>query len=253
MNSRTVNEVRLLLWPWCLMTLAGLVPLVRLFLTDKKSDWPEGVAVFGFFGGAAFPTALSFRNALRQFGGASLLTSRPAGTLAPPGFETEPPPPPLLSDNGISRHRIWSEKMAALAVAIACAGLIACLAQIAVGTIVWREFSVEKAIEPVLLLVIIVCSTGFWTLLARSVMGGILLTGAAQFVLYLFLVLLVTAIDRMAPASAGATRLSHEPEVHSALSWFVAGFGLSYAAVMLWLGRRRFAKMELRKRLEARR
>jgi hypothetical protein len=64
MNSRTVNEVRLLLWPWCLMTLAGLVPLVRLFLTDKRSDWLEGVAVFGFFGGAAIATALSFRNAL---------------------------------------------------------------------------------------------------------------------------------------------------------------------------------------------
>ena len=200
MNSRTVNDVRLLLWPWCLMTFAGLVPLVKLFLTDKESDWPEGVAVFGFFGGAAFLTALSFRQAL---------------VICPPA---------LLSDNGISRHGIWSEKMAVLMVATACAGFIACLAQIAVGTIVWHELSVGNVIEPVLLLVIIVCSTGFWTLLARSVMGGILLTGAAQFVLYLLLVLLVTAIDRMAPASAGATRLSHLPEVHSALSWFVAGF-----------------------------
>jgi len=58
MKSRTVNEVRWLFWPWCLMTFAGLVPLVGLFLTDKKSDWPQGVAVFGFFGGAALLTAL---------------------------------------------------------------------------------------------------------------------------------------------------------------------------------------------------
>jgi hypothetical protein len=52
--------------------------------------------------------------------------------------------------------------MAVLIAAVVCAGLIACLVQI---NIVWHEFSVENAIEPVLLLVIIVCSTGFWTLL----------------------------------------------------------------------------------------
>ena len=109
------------------------------------------------------------------------------------------------------------------------------------GNIVWRELPVN-AIEPVLLLVIIVCSTGFWTLLTRSIIGGILLTGVAQMLLYLLLVFFVTVIDRMSPASPGATRISHEPEVHSALSWFVAGFGLSYSGIMLWLGRRKFAR-----------
>ncbi len=222
MNPRTVKEVRLLFWPWCLMTFAGLVPQIKFFLTDGRSDLPEGVAVFGFFGGAAFLTALSFR---------------PAQLICPPA---------LLSGEGANRHKIWSEKMAVVVVATVCAGLIACFVQAALGTIVWREFSVESAIEPVLLLVIIVCSTGFWTLLARSTVGGMILTGAAQFLLYLLLVLFVTAVDGMAPASPGGTRLSHVPEVHSALSWFVAGFGLSYAAIMLWLGRRRFARMELR-------
>jgi len=216
MSSRTVNEVRLLFWPWYLMTLAGLVPLVRLYLTDQTSGWPEAVAVFGFFGGAAFLTALSFHRL-----------------------------PALLSNVGADRHKIWSGKMAVLSVAVLCSGLIACLVQTALGAIVWREAS-ANALEPVLLLAIIVCSTGFWTLLARSIVGGLLLTAAAQFVLYLLLVLFVTAIDRMAPASPGTTELSHVPEVHSALSWFVAGFGLSYAALMLWLGRRRFVTMELR-------
>jgi hypothetical protein len=101
-----------------------------------------------------------------------------------------------------------------------------------------------NAIEPVLLAVIIICSTGFWTLLTRSIVGGILLTGAAQFGLYLLLVAFARAIDRMAPTGPGAVRLSHQPGVHSALGFFVAGFGLSYAAVMLWLGRRRFVEME---------
>src|SRR6266487_6270432 len=36
-----------------LMTFAGLVPLIRPFLADRKSDWPEGIALLGLFGGAA--------------------------------------------------------------------------------------------------------------------------------------------------------------------------------------------------------
>ena len=223
-NHRTVKEVRLLFWPWCLMAFAGLVPLAKLFLADRRSELPDAIAVFGFFGGAAILTALSFR---------------PAHQISSTA---------LLSDKDASRRKIWSEKMAVLLLAIVCASLIACFVQTALGTIVWNEFNVEHAIEPVLLLVIIVCSTGFWTLVARSMVGGILLTGAAQFILYLFLVLFVTAIDRMAPASPGVTRLSHVPEVHSALSWFVAGVGLSYAAIMLWLGRQRFGKVDLREK-----
>ena len=221
MKPRIVQEVRLIRWPWCLMTLAGLVPLVKLFLTDKKSDLPEGIAVFGFFGGAAVLTALSFRDALR------------ISPLA------------LASEHVISRRKLWSEKVAVLMVAVACAGLIACSGQALSGILPWREIN-ANAIEPVLLLVIIVCSTGLWTLLTRSMTGGILLTVIAQFVLYLLLVLFATGIDRMAPAPPGATRLSHVPEVHSALSWFVGGVGLSYAAIMLWLGRRRFAGIEPR-------
>jgi hypothetical protein len=221
MSPGILKEVRLLFWPWCLMTFAGLVPLIKLFLADKKSDWPEGIAVLGFFGGAAVLTALCFCHALRIC------------------------PPTPHSGEAISRHKIWSEKMAVLMVGIVCAGFIACLVQTVFGIIVWSELSVN-AIEPVLLLVIIVCSTGFWTLVARSVVGGILLAGVAQFALYLLLVLFAAAINRMSPASPEVPRLSHDPEIHAALGWFVAGFGLSYAAIMLWLGRRRFATMELR-------
>ena len=216
MSPQILKEIRLLFWPWCLMTIAGLAPLIKFFLADKQSDWPEGIAVLGFFGGAAVLTALSFRHALRT---------------CPP--ETT------------HRHKIWSEKMAVLMVGIICAAFITCVAQTFLGIIVWSEVSIN-AIEPVLLLVIIVCSTGFWTLVARSVVGGLLLTGVAQFALYLLLVLFATAINHMSPPSPDVPRLSHDPEIHSALSWFVAGFGLSYAAIMLWLGRRRFVTMELR-------
>jgi hypothetical protein len=219
MNARMLNETRLILWPWCLTTLSGLAPLTKLILADKRTDWPDAVAVFGFFGGAGVLTALSFRNAQRSCSAE------------------------LLSDEG---NKIWAEKMATIALAVLCAGSIACLAQLALGTIAWKDLSVQEAFEPVLLLVIIVCSAGFWTLLARSVVGGLLLTAVAQFVLYLLLVLFATLVNRMAPVKPGETNLVHTPEVHAALSWFVGGFGLSYAAVMLWVGRRRLATMGLK-------
>jgi hypothetical protein len=215
MGRRLMNEVRLVAWPWCLMTLAGLAPLTKLVLADRRSDWPDAVAVFGFFGGAAILTALSFRAAQEI---------RPSEPVSVEG------------------HKIWTEKMLAITLAVVSAGLVACLAQMALGLIVWEHFQPDHAVEPVLLLTIIVCSTGFWTLLARSVVGGILLTAAAQIVLYLLLVLFVTLVNRMAPANPGEPNLVHTPEVHAALSWFVCGFGLSYAVVMLWLSRKKHAK-----------
>src|ERR1044071_2354164 len=113
MNTRIVQEARLILWPWCLMTLAGLVPLIKPFLADKKSDWPEGVAVFGFFGGAAILTALSFRDAVKNCS----LT--------------------LLSSDVASCRKTWSEKMVVLIGATVCSGLIAFFAQLSFGAIVW--------------------------------------------------------------------------------------------------------------------
>jgi len=215
MHPRILQELRLIRWPWCFMTLAGLAPLIKPLLKDTRSDLPDGIAVFGFFGCAAFLTAFSFRDASRI------------------------PALPLASHSDVSRCKLWSQKTVVLLTAVACAGLIACAGQTLFGNLAVHDLH-ANAIEPVLLLAVIVCSTGFWTLLTRSITGGILLTILAQFALYLFLILFVTAIDRMAPYGPGATRLSHQPEIHSALSWFVGGFGLSYALFMLWLGRRKF-------------
>jgi hypothetical protein len=47
------------------MTIAGLAPLMKLTLSDKRADWPDALAVFGFFGGAGIITALPFRHAQR--------------------------------------------------------------------------------------------------------------------------------------------------------------------------------------------
>jgi len=210
-----MNEVRLIAWPWFLMTLAGLAPLTKFVLADRRADWHDAVAVFGFFGGAAILTARSFRTAQKIRSSESV---------------------------SVEGHKAWTEKMLAITLAVVSAGFIACLAQLILGAIDWEHFQPDHMVEPVLLLTIIVCSTGFWTLLARSIVGGILLTAAAQFVMYLLLVLFVTLINRMAPVNPGDVNLVHTPEVHAALSWFVCGFGVSYAVVMLWLSRKKFAK-----------
>jgi hypothetical protein len=222
MNRRVIHEASLLLWPWCLMTIAGLAPLLKLLSMEVDAGLLDDIAFLGFFGGTALLSALVFRQGQSICG------------------------PVDLSDEPTWRRRLWADKMAALLIAIISAGATVCLVQGALGTILWRDFGVERAAEPVLLGVIIVCSSGFWTLLARSVVGGMLLTGGAQLLLYLLLVVFVRAIDRMALTGPGEVRLSHVPEVHRVLMGFVAGFGLSYALIMLWLGRRRFAARKQR-------
>jgi hypothetical protein len=102
------------------------------------------IAVFGFFGGATILTSLSF-HAVQKI--------RPTASEA------------------VGAHKAWTEKMLAITLAVVSASLIACLAQTVLGLIVWPDFKSDHVFEPVLLLIVIVCSTGFWTLLARSVIA----------------------------------------------------------------------------------
>src|SRR4051812_11385703 len=111
MNARALQEFRLILWPWCLMIVAGLLPFIRPFLADQKTDWPEGLAVLGFFGGAVMATGLSFRNALQIR------------------------PPALPQTGGVNRQKLWLEKMAVLMAAAVSAGLIVCFIQTLSGNL----------------------------------------------------------------------------------------------------------------------
>ncbi|HKQ37915.1 MAG TPA: hypothetical protein VJ063_07540 [Verrucomicrobiae bacterium] len=198
------------------MTLAGLLPLIKLLLDDPQANWPYDLAVLGFFSGATLLPALSFRHAVRNS----------AARLAAGGLE--------------DAHSTWSKKMLALALAILTASFIVCSLQAASGILAVREVN-AVALEPALLLIVIVCSGAYWAMVARSIFGAIILPAIAQFGLYLLLVVFVRAIDAMAPGNPYANRISHAPEVHAALLPFVWAFGLSYAALMLWLGRKRFA------------
>ena len=52
----------------------------------------------------------------------------------------------------------------------------------------------------------------------------------------------MTLVNRMAPVNPGETNLAHVREVHTALAQVICGFGLSYAVIMLWLGRKWYVR-----------
>jgi len=80
-----------------------------------------------------------------------------------------------------------------------------------------------------------VCSAGFWTLLARSTIGGMALSAASQCIL---LLAVTDVIERV----YGPGIPFHDPHNITA----VVCAGVIYAAVFQWLGWRRFARLELR-------
>jgi hypothetical protein len=198
------------------MTLAGLTPILKSAADHKRSTGADDIASLGFFGGAALLSAFSFIRLART-------------------------PSEHMPSTPLERGRLWSARIILLATAILSAAFVSLLGQTLSGALKCSDINTSAIIEPPLVLLIVVSSMAFWILLTGSIFRGVMLTVAAQFLLYVLLVLLVRTIDTMAPGIPYAERLSHQPEVHSALLPFVVGCGSSYAALMLWLARRRFA------------
>jgi hypothetical protein len=178
----------------------------------------EKIAVLGFFGGAAVLSAWAFSPGRRR---------------RQPGSSVET----------VNAAELWKEKALALAAAVFGAAVVACLVQAIVGGIVLADIKLD-AVEPVLLLVVLVCSAVGWAAVARSVVGGLVLSGAGFGLLYLLIVVVVTVIDSISPAAPGTVRLSHSPGVHTALMCTVVAVGVGYAVFMLRVGKRKFAAME---------
>jgi hypothetical protein len=219
MDRRFAHELVSLIWPWwVLMLLSGLTPLLKFVWGEADFFRLEKIAVLGFFGGAAVLSASAFNPTRRR-----------------PGASAE----------GINARELWVAKGLALAAAIVVAAIVALLVQTVVGGIAWDRLKIQEAAEPVMLLVVLVCSAAGWASVARSIVGGLLLSGAAFGLLYLLIVVVVTLIDGISPAAPGGVRLSHSPGVHAALICTMVAVGLGYAVFMLRLGRRKFAAMQL--------
>ena len=205
-TTRILKEARSLFWPWCAVIVAGLVPLLEEshFVPTAGGSifgalhWIEPVSFLGFVLGIPLLATLSVGNEFQH------------GTL------------PLLLSQPISRMEIWKEKLSVTLVAVLSALSVFCYA--------WRS-SLQQDPELWVIagafLIAITASATFWTLFARSMLGGLALNAVNS---------LIPLAFHKWPDWAPKTMMARS------LATFAL---LCYAGFMLWLGRRRLAQFEV--------
>jgi ABC-type transport system involved in multi-copper enzyme maturation permease subunit len=223
------KELRPLVLPWIGAVAAGsLLSLTPLVDSDGLGSILRGVAIYGFFGGLALIAALAL------------------------GAEFQEKTFPLLLTQPITRWRLWRGKMLVTTGAVATA--VAATATLLLGISGWYYGNqVEEAVKAALsgkdmvlagmFLLVTVCSCGYWTLIARSIIGGLAFTVAAQFVSG---VVLASVCGRLTEGLEKFNELQpnyQRPDVTFAA--LMVG-GLLYSGLFLWLGWKRFARLELR-------
>ena len=200
-TTRILKEARLLFWPWCAVTAAGVLPLIPPL---HAVAW---ISAFGFYLGIPLLATLPLGNEF-QHRTLSLLLSQP-----------------------VDRMEIWGEKMRVTVVAVLPAVLI--------FSIAGRLAPIRPSPEYLLLVeawtIALIASATFWTLFARSTMGGVVLNIAGIFFIMIALNLAQWLGGREYLLPAKTTVV---------LTVAFISF-LCYAGVMLWLGRRALARFQV--------
>ena len=200
MSARTTRlrkEVRALFLPWC-----GVVILCALPLFHISRSLSEASVAFCYLGIPMLAT-LSL------------------------GYEFQHRTLSLLLTQPVSRMKIWGEKMSVTIVAAVSATLIFCYG--------WRsalQHDPNLWVFVGVYLIATVPSATFWTLLARSTIGGFLLNGIFP---YIFVLVNREEIFGSNPSPA--------PSVTGL--WITAFAALCYSGVMLWLGGRMLARFQV--------
>jgi hypothetical protein len=197
------KEARLLVWPWAAVMLAGmsaaLMPISFLGHSTATLIYTAGFAI-GFPLLATLSLGSEFQNA----------------TLS------------LLLGQPVDRMKIWSMKWWVLVAAVATSALV-----YVAGRTVFPTLGLRGLVFASAWVVVTVCSGMFWTLVAKSVIGGLVLN-LGQFVIMSSGISFVEWLLGPEPSPA-TTRI----ELYGA-----AVTALCYGAVMLWLGRRKLARFE---------
>jgi ABC-type transport system involved in multi-copper enzyme maturation permease subunit len=205
-TTRILKEAGSLLWPWCTVIIAGALRLVE----QSDSALLRGSALQGIH---PLIEAISF---LGFFVGIPLLATLSLGN------EFQHRTLQLLLSQPVSRMEIWSEKLIVTIVAVLSAALVFRYGQ-------QSTFPQDPELWVVggALIIAMISSATFWTLVARSTMGGLALNAVSCSIP------LVWHLRREGIAETMTTRS-------------VAVFAvLSYAGVMLWLGRRALAQFQV--------
>ena len=198
---RLKKEARALFWPWCAVTMMGVLPAGFL---DGLWAPLEALPFMGFFFGIPLLATLSLGNEF-HYRTLSLWLSQPSG-----------------------RVRIWGEKLI-----VSFAAVLSAVAAFAIGQFVLARNPVDSTIAAVAIAYALVtaASATFWTLVARSTLGGLILNanllGAINFVLML-------SSPEMEPTAIWASILTA-----------VYAVGIVYAGLMLWLGARKLSRFQV--------
>jgi hypothetical protein len=198
-TTRILKEARPLFWPWCAVAFAVALPLLQPY------HWVLLIWSIGVLLGIPLLATLSLGNEF-QHRTLSLLLSQP-----------------------VDRMEIWGEKMSVTAVAVLLAVLVLLFSS--------RVFPIQMGPQHWAFagpfLIVILASATFWTLFARSTMGGVVLNFAVSG-------FIIAAGGYMADRLRGTGYLSPANTTVVSIVTF-----LCYAGVMLWLGRRALARFQV--------
>jgi ABC-type transport system involved in multi-copper enzyme maturation permease subunit len=213
-STRILKEARTLLWPWCAVIIAGVLPLVQPSQWIPWPSWAPGpssaepIGFIGFFLGIPLLAVLSLGNEF-QHRTLSLLLTQP-----------------------VDRMEIWGEKLSVTVVAVLSAALVFFFG--------WRSaLQLDPQASAFLGACIIatIASATFWTLVARSTLGGIVLNWMVGYFVCLFAWLYL-------PDRIRETGDFSSPAARSVVS-IATIFLLCYAGAMLWLGRRKLVRFQV--------
>jgi hypothetical protein len=198
-TTRILKEARPLFWPWCAVILAGVLPLAH-------PPEPIGsISRIGFFLGIPLLATLSLGNEFQH------------RTL------------PLLLSQPIGRMEIWGEKL--------CVTVLAVLSAVLVFAFAWRVAALQPDLKGAAFSVVWIIATTaaatYWTIVARSTLGGV----ALNIAVHLFIIIVAF---KFADELRGRGYLS--PANTTAI---LAVTVLCYAGVMVWLGRRSLARFQV--------
>ncbi len=218
MNVRIKKELQPLFWPWFVCAVIGILPLAVWGITDILFSSPSSsydllhwrrnayfIANSTFVLGVAILVSLPFGSELQQ------------RTLG------------LLFSQPLPRWQIWREKMQVMLAAV----LTLTLAH-AAGYLTNPSAFLPNLKFAILFLLVVVCSGVFWSLVSRSVLGGIVLSLFSLAALFL---LAYAFTDQYFFIQGTTYQLSSTRS-------FVMIAALLMAPLFLWLAWRKFSRME---------
>src|SRR6266851_263435 len=153
---RIKKETRALFWPWCAVMIAGALPIFF-----PHSSPAAKLNFLSFFFGIPVLATLSFGNEFyyRTF---SLWLTQP-----------------------VSRMQLWADKMIVMCAAVLSAGTVSVVGMFFFA-LPKMNLTYNKA-AAVAYVIISMASATFWTLAARSAVGGFLIIGFIWWALYMFI------------------------------------------------------------------